>query len=382
MDSYTLKEILFFTFLFLIVYTYAGYPVVLYLAGFFFTRTRKTSTAWFPAVSIIIPAHNEEACIERKIKNALEIDYPADKLEVIVASDASTDRTVAVAEKYRGRISLFDFTERRGKMGAINRVAGQATGEILVLTDSNAMFAGYTIKEMVKYFSDPRVGCVSGAKIIQNMRSDTDTGLGESNYWKYESFLKYGESLTGSCVGADGSVYAVRKSLYPFPADTRIVMDDFAVSLSVIKQGYECVFEPAARAFEESSKRSHDEFRRKGRIFAGAFSFLVSNPSVMVSPFFFKLFSHKILRWLTAAFQIGLFTVSALLYSEAAFRPVFGIQIVLYSCVVIGFLCSRFNIKIKIFHVPYYFTMTTFAQMYGFWYYLRYGNKPMWDKIR
>jgi cellulose synthase/poly-beta-1,6-N-acetylglucosamine synthase-like glycosyltransferase len=372
----------FFAILCILCYTYLGYPLLLYGVGLIFRKKRNIDKSYLPAVSVIIPAYNEATCIEKKIKNTLELDYPEEKLEVIVASDASTDDTVKIAKTHEPRIRLFDFKERTGKMGIINKVVREARGDILILTDANSIFAGYTIKEFVKYFTDKRIGCVSGAKIIRNLEQDTSTDMGESRYWKYESFLKYLETLSGSCVGADGSVYAVRKDLYPFPPDNKIIMDDFAVSLLVIKKGHDCVFEPAARAFEESTKRVRQEFPRKCRIFAGAFSFIMSRPGVLFSSIFFKLFSHKILRWMTFLFQVLLFMVSFLLYVDPLFRPVFGIQVIFYACAFTGLVLNRLSIRISLFHIPYYFTMTTFAQVYGLVYFLRHGNKPAWEKLR
>ena len=376
-------KIAFAAVLFILFYTYCGYPVLLYLYGLIFRKQRNLDPAFQPRVTLIIPAHNEEECIEKKIRNALELDYPQDKLEIIVASDASSDSTMEKAGRFSDRVKLLDFKERSGKMGVINKAVKSASGDILVLTDANAMFARYTIKELVKYFVDPSVGCVCGAKIIRNQAMDVNsTGTGESGYWRYEAFLKKAESLSGSCVSADGSVYAVRRSAYPFPPDDKIIMDDLAVTLMLIKKGHTCVFEPAARAFEESSTRISDEFRRKTRIFAGAFSLFVNRPGVLFSRVFFKVFSHKILRWLTFVFQVALFALSYALYADPLFRPLFGAQAIIYACTAIGIVLNHFSIRIMIFHIPYYFNMTTFAQVWGLAYYLKYGKRPAWEKRR
>jgi cellulose synthase/poly-beta-1,6-N-acetylglucosamine synthase-like glycosyltransferase len=369
--------------LLLLFYVYLGYPVLLYLYGLIFRKNRKTDSSFQPTVTLIIPAHNEEDCIEKKIRNALELDYPKQKLEIIVASDASTDSTMDKAGQFGDRIKLLDFRERSGKMGIINKAVKSAAGDILVLTDANTMFARYTIKELVKHFAEPEVGCVCGAKIIRNEISDINSsGMGETGYWRYEAFLKRAESLSGSCVSADGSVYAVRRSAYPFPPDNKIIMDDLAVTLMLIKQGHACVFEPAARAFEESSRRIRDEFRRKTRIFAGAFSLFVNQPGVLFSRVFFKVFSHKILRWLTFVLQVLLFALSYALSADPFFRPIFGAQAIFYACTAVGILLNHFGARIMIFHLPYYFNMTTFAQVWGLVYYIMYGNKPAWEKRR
>ncbi|MBL8025008.1 MAG: glycosyltransferase family 2 protein, partial [Fibrobacteres bacterium] len=339
--------------------------------------------AYLTTVTLIIPAHNEEYCIENKIRNALELDYPADKLEIIVASDCSNDNTVKIAGSIDSRIKVMDYRERGGKMRAVNRTVKIATGEIVVFTDANASYASYTIRQLIKHFADPKVGCVGGAKIIRNHPSAINsTGMGEGKYWKYESSLKTAESMSGSCVGVDGSVYAVRREIYPFPPDDIIIMDDLAVSLMLIEKGYECIFEPNARAFEESAVKVEDEFFRKSRIFAGALSLFVAMPKLMFTSIFPKLLSHKILRWLTFVFQVTFFIASFALRQEALVRPIFGLQVVFYGCVAAGFILNRMNIRIPIFHAPYYFTMTTLAQIWGIVHYLRYARQATWERRR
>lgn len=372
----------FLLFSLVLVYTWMGYPLLLYIYGLLFRRRRVSDEAFRPAVTLIIPAHNEEACIERKIVNSLELDYPAEKMEILLCSDASTDATAAIGGRFAPRVRVLDYRERAGKMGTVNKAVREAKGDIIILTDSNAMFAGYTVKEMVKHFADPRVGVVCGAKIIRNLGMENSTGMGESGYWKYESFIKYGETLSGSCAGADGSVYAVRRSLYPFPPDDRVIMDDFAVSLLVVKKGFECIYEPQARAFEESGSGMRQEFRRKGRIFAGALSFLMMRPGAIFSSVFIKLLSHKILRWFTFLFQIGLLVSTLPLAHLNLFRPLLGLQVLFYACSLAGLALNHYGVRIPAFHIPYYFNMTTFAQAYGFWYYFRHGRRPAWEKLR
>ncbi len=368
---------------FALFYIYIGYAVVLYIYGLFTKKNRFTDDEYKPFVTLIIPAHNEADCIENKIKNAIGIDYDKDKLEIIVASDASTDNTVQLAKRMSPEIKVLDFAERSGKMGTVNKAVKEASGEIIILTDANSLFASYTVRQLVRHFINPLVGCVGGAKIIRNAPSAINsTGMGEGRYWKYETVLKTIESRTGSCVGVDGSIYAVRRSIYPFPPTDRIIMDDLAVSLMVIKSGFECIFEPNARAFEESSEKVKDEFIRKARIFAGAFSLFVAKPNLLLSNIFLKLLSHKILRWLTLLFQISLFLSSYFLRHDVSVRPIFGIQVVFYGCVAIGFLLDKIGARLPIFHAPYYFTMTTVAQLYGFIFYIRNRRKASWERRR
>ena len=364
-------------------YTYFLYPLVIWLAGSLFEKKHLSDEDYFPPVSIIIPAYNEQDCIEEKILNSLQLDYPADKLEIIVSSDNSEDGTAEIVRKYLDRgVKFNDFKQRAGKMGVLNKTVPAAGGEILLFTDANAMFDKQVVKKMVRHFADSQVGCVSGAKIIP--QGNSPSAEGEGLYWRWESFLKEQESRFSSCAGADGAVYAVRKSLYPFPRDDVIIMDDLAVSLKIIAKGYRCIYDPEAKAYEHSNTGIVEEFRRKGRILAGAITVLRDLSRLLRpgSPIFWQLWSHKVLRWACICFMGLAFFSNIFLASSFPYRLFLFGQSLFYGCALLGFGFESHGQRKRLFYIPFYFVLFNLAQLFGLIFYLRGEYRPAWEKIQ
>lgn len=282
------------------VYHHVGYPCLLALWSRLRPRPVRSGDAT-PPVSLIVAAYDEESVIERKIENSLALDYP--RLELLVVSDGSTDRTAEIVAKHRDRgvVGLHD-PERRGKAAAMNRAAAQATGEILVFTDANAFCAPDALRMLARQFADPEVGCVSGSKTVAAVDDEgKPTGLGSSEgaYWRYESFIKWHESLTGSTVTVVGELMAVRRELWQ-PIPDGVINDDAWLGLSVINSGRRVLYEPAARCAESASLRARDDRTRRQRMVAGRWQ-LLFHPDWL--PWrrpadLFKLLSHKVLRLL------------------------------------------------------------------------------------
>jgi biofilm PGA synthesis N-glycosyltransferase PgaC len=377
-----MAEMFFYLALGLCLYTYALYPLSIYAAGRLLNRRWKGDAAFEPVVTLIIPAYNEAAVIQSKIENTLASQYPPEKLEIIVASDCSSDQTVRIARASgQGRVLVLDFKERGGKMGTIVKAVAQARGEVLVLTDANAMYAPTTIRELVAPLADPSVGCVCGAKtIVADTLSATDRE--EKRYWKYESFLKAAESMSGSCVGADGSVYAMRTAQFPDPPTNQLVMDDFIVSLKIILAGSRCVFNGNARAFEGSSADWVREFRRKARILAGALSVIAIIPRILVSSLSFKLVSHKLLRWMTPIFMLVALATSMTLLDRPLFRGYFAVQCLFYLGAAAGFAFECAGRPLPIFKQCFYFSLTAAAQLWGVVVFLRTRKVAHWENLR
>lgn len=381
--------IVFYISLFVLFYIYIGYPVLLKIWSVVFNNEHMVDENYQPNVSLIIPAYNEEECIEAKLDNALSLEYPKEKLQIIVSSDNSSDRTAEIVKKYiiehqNGINILFnDFKKRSGKMGVLNKSVSKATGEILIFTDANAMYDAKAIHKMARHFADSQVGCVCGAKIITHGKSQTAGG--EGIYWKIEAKIKKWESKISSCVGADGAAYAIRKNLYPYPNDEMLVMDDFVVSLSIIDKGYRCIFDPEIKAFEDSSVDILDEFRRKGRILAGALNVIIQLKRLLLPykyKFFIQLWSHKILRWMTFVFLLLLFISNVFLADLLYFKWILFLQSLFYIMSVIGFGCSVYNIKSKWFYIPFYFNFMALSQMFGIIQLYNNAHKPAWEKLR
>ena len=258
-----LLQVVVWTALGLIVYTYAGFPLLLMLRSLRRRPCAKRDVT--PTVSLIVIAHNEETSIADKLDNVLSLDYPPDRLEVIVGSDGSDDATHAIVAQYANRgVVLCEFS-RQGKIPALNATIPRANSEILVFSDANSMFLPDALRQLVRPFADPCVGAVAG-----NQRYSSDHGnaasLGERLYWGFDRQLKRMQSVAGNVTSATGAIHAVRRELvYAVPPG---VSDDFVISTRVIAQGYRLVFEPEAIACEAVAPSDAAEFGRKARVIA------------------------------------------------------------------------------------------------------------------
>ena len=292
---------LFFVCSAVLVYPYVGYPLVLWLI----IRVRGVRTVRrgdrVPSATLIVSAYNEAAVIRQKIENALALDYPKDRLEIVVVSDASSDATDAIVREYAGRgVRLARQAERRGKTAGLNDVVPQAAGEIVVFSDANAMYAPDALRMLVRNFADPAVGCVTGeARYTESLQTAAD--LGERAYWNYEMQVKRLETAVGSMVGGDGAIYAIRKECWQQLPDDAI--NDFLNPLQIVGKGWRAVYEPEAVCFEETAGRMRTEYRRRIRIVSRSWRAVFQARTVLnpfrVGFFAFSLISHKVLRWLS-----------------------------------------------------------------------------------
>jgi cellulose synthase/poly-beta-1,6-N-acetylglucosamine synthase-like glycosyltransferase len=292
----------------LVAFSYLGYPLV--LAGWgalhdlrgalrFFSggpdrRERSDPLEW-PRVTIVLAAFDEEACIREKIENCLALEYPSDRLDVVVGCDGCTDRTAAVArEAGRGRVRVAELSPRKGKASVLARLVPSAPGDVVVLTDANVAFHPGAVRALARRFRDPAVGAAVG-----RLRLRTRGGGGEGIYWAYESFLKYLEGKLGCVLGANGGIYAVRRILFP-PLAPDTITDDFVVPLRIAVRGWKVPFEPTAIAYEDAPDDTSVEFGRRARIGAGNWQALARLPDLLDPRAGFVSFafvSHKLLRW-------------------------------------------------------------------------------------
>jgi cellulose synthase/poly-beta-1,6-N-acetylglucosamine synthase-like glycosyltransferase len=357
-----LEALLWFSVLMVALVT-LGYPATLAVAGLVLRRARHVEDAE-PTVSLIIAAHNEEACIARKIENSLALDYPRDRLEIIVASDGSTDRTVEIVESYRDRGVLLREFARIGKTGMQNEVARSAAGDILVFSDANAAYRPDAVRKLVRNFADPAVACASGQLVYQT--SAASAGDGESSYWNYEKFLKRCESDLSSLIGANGSIYAVRRSDY-VNIDNDLI-SDLVEPLALVRNGKRVVYEPEAVSIEEASTTYSVEFRRKVRILTRSIKGLL-HMRALLNPFRYGIFSfqlvvHKLLRYLVPVFlSIGLGSLTALA-ALGQYRLVFAVVAMALTAATLvgrGLLPRWSNPLIRACHLLYYYLMVNYA---------------------
>ncbi len=300
-------DVLMFTSLALLAYAYLLYPVVVWLWGWFRPlRVRRREIT--PRVSVLVPAYNEARHIARKIRNTLQLDYPRDRLEVVVVSDGSTDGTREISGMAGGEgVKVVSLPERRGKPAAINAGVGHCTGEILVLTDASSLLDPCSLRRLVSNFADLSVGCASGMLVPPRGQA----GLG--TYRSVENFVRASESRVHSSVGATGAMFAVRRSLMrKLPDDT--ILDDLMIPLNAIRRGYRCVFDRRAHCIERESITHKQEFVRKVRTLAGNYQAFMRQPWALVpfvSPIWFTALSHKILRLFCPALLLTLLFSSA-----------------------------------------------------------------------
>ena len=378
-------ETIFWVLVVIIIYVYFGYPVVLILWGFLKGSEPIKKGDSLPKVTLIITAHNEGKIIRRKIENTLSLDYPKEKLEVIVASDGSTDETDEIVAQYASRgVRLEHLPGRKGKTATQNHAVLKSSGEVIVFSDANAMYERAAIKKLVRNFDDNRVGCVCGELKYTNS-SESVAASGENLYWKYEKFLKRKESHISSLLGVTGSIYAVRRALYvPLKQD---IISDFVEPLEIVRNRHKIVYEPEAISFEKASVDMKTEFKRKTRIVTRSIRGLF-NERELLNPFKYGIFSiqlisHKLLRWAVPLFLIGLF-VSNLFLSDNGniYRILLIFQIVFYLSALVGWFFELIGSKIKLFYIPYYFCMVNLAALIGWFKCLAGQKEVIWETTR
>jgi len=379
-----MAEVVFWTSAAALFYTYAGYPLLIALVGA--VRPRKVRRGEIkPTVSIIITAYNEERDLTAKLENTLALDYPRDLLEIIVASDCSTDRTDKIAEEFALRgVRLHRQSERLGKTAAQNAVVQQARGEIILFSDATSLYEPDVLRAIVPNFADDEVGCVAG-RLIYVDGSDSHVGRGARSYWCYETFLKRHESRAGSLIGASGCLYAVRKSAY-VPLNHE-ACSDFIIATKMVEQDLRAVYEPNAVCSEQTNRQNDKELKMRVRIIAQTFTDLWRHRS-MLNPFrggFYslQLLSHKVMRYLVPFFLMGLFIASAVLASGAlSYRIMFAAQLACYACPALAWMLDRVGIRSRLLAFPQYFILANLASLIACYQFLRGERYARWEPIR
>ena len=364
----------------IIAFVYFGYPLIVFaLASLQKAKTQKGEIS--PFVTIIFPLHNEERVIKDRIENALALDYPQDKLEIIFALDNCTDRTKdIIKEANEPRITVYEYSSRAGKVETLNKTVPQAQGEIVIFSDANSIHKSDTIRKIVNNFLDPRVGCVCG-KLIYTDADSTMVGKGENLYWKYEHFIKEQESRLGKLLITNGSIQAVRKELYPFPAPE--IADDLSIPIMIRAKGYKIVYEPKARVYEVATQSIKEEFAQKVRIISQGFKGVIKLRKYIFQLGLFGIFQfvvHKLLRWLIALCLIVVFISNMFMLQRELYLLIFLAQTVFYLFALTGFYLRSKKQRIKIFYIPFYFCLVNFASLLALHRVFSNGETRLWDK--
>lgn len=387
----------FWFFIAIVFYTYAGYPLLLALLAR--AKPRRAAVGQsedeLPSVTLLVAAYNEQAVISDKIENSLALDYPRARLQILVVSDGSEDRTAEIVRGYAAQgVELAYDPVRRGKSAAISQGVSFARGEILVFSDANNMYAPTALRELAAPFADPTVGGVSGAKRIE--RGTSALGESEGLYWKYESLIKKLETRLGSCTGVAGEILAVRRGLFQAPPPN-VINDDFYIALSLIRRGYRVVYAPRALSFERVSPTAQDEVARRARIVAGRYQALALAPSLLTlrRPLVaWQVLSHKFLRPLVPFAMLGalLANLGALAVPGPAALGPLGLsfpfnwaamvaQLVFYALAVTGRRVARSSKLSKALYLPTFLVNSNWAAVIGLYRFATKQQTTLWQRV-
>jgi cellulose synthase/poly-beta-1,6-N-acetylglucosamine synthase-like glycosyltransferase len=366
------------------LYTYVGYPLLLALLSRL--RGRPVRRADFsPSVTFIITAYNEERDLAAKLENTLALDYPQGSLEVIVASDCSSDRTDDIVREFAPRgVRLHRQPERLGKTAAQNAAVEQASGEIILFSDATTLYQPDVLRALMPNFADASVGCATG-RVVYTDSATSSVGHGTRSYWSYEFLLKKHESNVCSLIGVCGCLYAVRRSAYvPLYHEA---CSDFIIATKMVEQGLRAVYEPDAVCMEETNERASKEMKVRVRIITQTFADLWRNRAMM-NPFrsgFYaiELLSHKVMRYLVPIFLIAILAASAVLAPRSLFYAVaLAGQVALYGAALLAWLLERVGLHSRLLAIPQYFVLGNLASLIAFYKFLSGERYVRWEPIR
>jgi cellulose synthase/poly-beta-1,6-N-acetylglucosamine synthase-like glycosyltransferase len=360
---------------FLILLTYFGYPACLYVRARYWPRpVRRADIA--PTITIVMAVHNEERSLPDKLCNLAELNYPEDKLDVIVVSDGSTDKTnniLAAWEDLNQRIVI--LPNHQGKARALNHAVAEAQGEIVVFTDARQVIAVHALRNLVADFADPSVGCVSGELILVSDVPSSCAGVGL--YWRVEKNIRKWEAIAGSTVGATGAFYGVRRELLStLPGDT--ILDDVYIPLQVAKKGLRVIFEPQAQAWDHLTPGPRQEFRRKVRTLTGNYQLLQLAPWLLThsNPLRFQFICHKLLR-LLVPFALAGTLVSAFWLRRDGYELVLVAQLCFYALAIVGVFHTKVDLVSRLSNVSLTFLLMNAAAAVALIYFVT-GRKAVW----
>ncbi len=348
-------------------YAHIVYPSIMALAGWILWKETSFSETPLPHVTLLIAAYNEEDVIAAKVHNARTLDYPADKLEIIVVSDGSTDETLGAAHraaKGSNNVSIYANQQNIGKAATLNSYIPLSKGAVVCLCDANVMFAPDSLRRLVRHFCDPAIGAVSGD--VQLTSHEVDFGEGESQYYQIERAIHLGESTFGCMMGVDGGMYALRREAFrQIPSDT--LNDDLVISMNAIRKGYRVIYDPTAIARENATPTALEEWRRRIRVSAGIAQILLRRqwPPVTRPVELWQFISHKLLRWLTPFWLIALLLANACLWSQGVIYQITLVAQILFYLVAALAAVSIHVRRTRIGGVAFYFTMSQIAMAVG-----------------
>lgn len=380
---FTIFLIIYLLTLLLCLASYALYPVIIWIIGKIKPFIVQKAEI-FPSISIIIPAYNEASSIEKKLKNTFALEYPEDKIEILIGSDGSTDETVTIAEQYSNeKVKIIDFKENRGKTAVQNDLVNSSKGEILAFTDAASFPSKDALRMIVRNFADTRVGCVAG-----RMRfNDTDANItaeSQGIYWKYESRIRELESKIGNLIGVDGPLYAVRRDCYA-PLEPNMI-SDLLTPLLVLEKGKKVVWEPNAVVREDATQKAGQEFNTRRRITLRGLTGLAAHARLL-NPFKHPILAvqiifHKVLRWFVGPIVVFNILSCLVLAGNWLFKTILILYLLFFLSAGLGWYSERNGIKSRMLAVPYYFSLVNLAATMGIFDFLRKKQAVSWKPVR
>lgn len=378
-------ELIFWISILGLAFIYVGYGIVLAIVNKLNPKAYKVGVPRheLPNIAVLIAAYNEEEVIKAKIENTKALNYPVERIKIYVVSDGSTDDTNRIVCAYND-VQLLYRPERKGKSAAINRAMPFIKEPITIFTDANVMIDKNALRKIAKHYTDKTVGAVSGEKVV--MHDDRAAAAStEGVYWKYESFLKNQDAKLTSIMGAAGEMFSIRTKLFqPIPEDT--LLDDFIISMNIIRQGYSVKYEPGALASEKPSFNIDEEYVRKVRIAAGGIQSVIRNLDICNPAEYgvisFQFLIHRASRWTVApilivtAFLSNLF----LLGSSPVFNYLFLAQLLFHGAAATGYYFSKQKIKVRVLHIPFYFNFMHYCVVMGWFRYFKGKQSASWQK--
>ena len=383
-------EILFWIGIGIVFYTYLGYGIVLYLMvkikELFVKPRLPRLPETLPEATLLIAAYNEEAIVASKMVNCRQLDYPADKLRLVWITDGSNDNTNERLKEYP-EVTVLYQPRRQGKTAALNRALPYVNTPYVIFTDANTMLNKGAIKEIIRQFSDPRVGCVAGEKRVE-IQAEQGATAGEGIYWKYESALKRLDYRLYSAVGAAGELFAIRTSLFEqMPPDT--LLDDFILSLRIAMRGNKIAYSKEAYALESASLNMREEEKRKVRISAGGLQSVWRLRGLLnifrYGILSFQYISHRVLRWtLTPVVLFALLPLNLLLActGHTLYTVILALQLAFYLLGYLGYKMEKRNIRNKLLFIPYYFLFMNINVIRGYSYLAKHKGTGAWEKAK
>jgi len=368
-----LLKIIFWSIIILIFYTFLIYPMILYILAKIksnYGSAEDKNDKYKPDVALIISAYNEENIIREKIINSLNIDY--ENLEIVIASDGSTDKTVKICQEFGEKVNLYHYPKNEGKNATLNKVLKDINSEIVVFSDANTFYKKDSITRLVNNFRDKEIGCTIGQLKLTQI-SSTNTSKGEGLYWQYEHFLKKLESKIGEVLVGNGGIFSARKKL--LKNLIKDIPNDFQIPMDIGYQGYKIIYEPKAIGLEKTSAHYLEEMKRKIRIVNRNFNGFIKYFNKIRGIRLFEMISHKVIRWFIGFLAIFLLFINIFLLHQTFYLFIFIMQILFYGSAALAIVLPK---KYKIFYIPYYITLIFISSSIGILEFVLGKNYSKW----